>query len=385
MSRRLGGLASIALLVASSLAQTFTDCNPNNSSCGPDPALGTTFSEEYNKTFNELDPRFWNVTAGKQLISFGDDGAELALNNEGESITVRSNFYIFWGQVEFLFQAAQGNGIISTVITLSDNLDEIDWEIKGGNHTSASNNYYGWGNLSQYNSEYPAMNPGPQDDFHNYTIDWTKDRIQLYLNGDMVRNIPAGVAGEYPQTPSRVQFGVWCGGCSDQPGTVEWAGGKPTWDEGPFVMKIKSLRITDGTTNATEYSYGDHSGTWESIKIVDGQSEAYKEMNKITTYEKAQKHWEGLSTGAKIGIACGVLGVVLIGAIAFAFYCIKQRKEGRSEALLQGKEWDANQADLMEYRTMMAKGNFAVSRQSVMMESLQEPKQSRLGRLSGRF
>ena len=77
-----------------------------------------------------------------------------------------------------------------------------------------------------------GIRTGNQAGFLTYTIDWTKDRIQLFVNGDMVRNIPAGVAGEYPQTPSRVQFGVWCGGCSDQPGTVEWAGGKPTWDEG---------------------------------------------------------------------------------------------------------------------------------------------------------
>lgn len=222
-------LASIALLVATSLAQTFTDCNPNNSTCPDDPALGTTFTETYNKTFSEFDPRFWNVTAGKSLISFGDEGAELALTKEGDSVTVKSNFYVFWGQVEILFKAAAGTGIISTVITLSDNLDEIDWEIKGGNHTSASNNYYGWGNLTQMNSEYPPLSPGPQDDFHNYTIDWTEERIQYIINGDVVRTVTAHEAGEYPQTPSRIQFGAWCGGCSESQGTIDWAGGKADW------------------------------------------------------------------------------------------------------------------------------------------------------------
>ena len=133
-------LASISLLVATSLAQTFTDCNPNNSTCPANPALGTTFAETYNKTQEEFDQRFWNVTAGKSLISFGDDGAELALASKGDSVTVKSNFYIFWGTVEVIFKAAKGTGIISTVITLSDNLDEIDWEMKGGNHTTASNN-----------------------------------------------------------------------------------------------------------------------------------------------------------------------------------------------------------------------------------------------------
>lgn len=149
-------------------------------------------------------------------------------------------------------------------------------------------------------------------------------------------------------------------------------------------MKVQSLRITDGTQNASTYSYGDHSGTWQSIKVVDGESEAYKEMNKLSTAEKARKQWEGLSTGAKIGIACGVLGALLIGAIAFAFYCIRQRKAGRAEAAAHEKEWEQHNAELMEYRTMMAKGNFAVSRQSVMLE-VEPNKQSRFSRLSGRF
>lgn len=229
MSRR---FASIALLVATSLAQTYTDCNPNNSTCPDNPALGTTFAETYNKTQQEFDPRFWNVTAGPSLISFGDDGAALALSQKGDSVTVKSNFYIFWGQVEVIFKAATGTGIISTAITLSDNLDEIDWEIKGGNLTSSSNNFYGWGNTSQFNSEYPAMNPGPQADFHNYTVDWTQERILYYLDGNVVRTVPYAEPGRYPQTPSRIQFGAWCGGCSESQGTIDWAGGKADWDAG---------------------------------------------------------------------------------------------------------------------------------------------------------
>jgi beta-glucanase (GH16 family) len=79
-------------------------------------------------------------------------------------------------------------------------------------------------------SEYPALD-GPQDDYHNYTIDWTQERIELSLNSQVVRTIPSAEPGLYPQTPSRVQFGVWCGGCSDRPGTVEWAGGEPNFSQ----------------------------------------------------------------------------------------------------------------------------------------------------------
>lgn len=222
----------LALSVATASAQTFTDCNPLNSTCPDNPALGTTFAETYNKTFEEFDKRFWNITAGESLISFDDNGAELALRKKGDSVTLKSNFYIFGGVAEIIFRAAPGKGIISTMILLSDNLDEIDWEIKGGNTTSVSNNYYGWGNLSQFHSEYPEMaNPNAMEDYHNYTIDWTKERIQFILNGNVVRTVGYQEPGIYPQSPSRIQFGIWCGGCSDQPGTVEWAGGAPDFGE----------------------------------------------------------------------------------------------------------------------------------------------------------
>lgn len=134
-------------------------------------------------------------------------------------------------------------------------------------------------------------------------------------------------------------------------------------------MYVKSIKITDGTTNSSSYSYGDHSGLYSSIKVEQGQSEAYKLINKLTTAQKVQKQWTDLSTGAKVGIACGVLGAFLVAMIAFAFYCVSQRKKGRIEAALHEKEWEAQNAELMEYRSMMAKGNFAVSRQSVMMDA----------------
>ncbi|EME78213.1 glycoside hydrolase family 16 protein, partial [Pseudocercospora fijiensis CIRAD86] len=328
------------------LAQTTTDCNPLNSTCPDDPALGTTFSSTFNGSMSEFDPAFWNVTAGTSLISFGDDGVEMALQKDTDSVTVKSNFYIFWGQAEILFKAAKGTGIISTMILLSDDLDEVDWEIKGGNTTTVSNNYYGWGNVSQYNSEYPTIDTPAMDDYHNYTIDWTQERIQYIINGNVVRTVGYQEPGEYPQTPSRVQFGVWCGGCSKAKGTVEWAGGKTDFDEAPFTMTVKSIRITDGTTNSSVYSYGDHTGSYQSIKVTDGESDAYKAINKKSHFQSAEQKWNGLSTGAKIGIACGVLGAFAIALIAFTFYCCAQRKKGRAEKEAHDKEWEQQENEL---------------------------------------
>ena len=128
----------------------------------------------------------------------------------------------------------------------------------------------------------------------------------------------------------------------------------------PFTMTIQSMKIIDGTPGAAWYSYGDKSGTYESIKVTKGQSNAWKAMHEKTTSEQIAKQWEGLSTGAKIGIACAVIGVLVIAMIAFTFYCISQRRKGKKERALADEAWNAQQAELSEYRNRMRRGDFAV-------------------------
>ena len=200
-----------ALLATYVAAQTFTTCNPLNSTCPQDPALGTTFETTFNTSMSEMDPRFFNVTAGTDLISFSDNGAELTIAKEGDSVTVQTAFYIMFGTVEMIFQAASGQGIISTMVLLSDDLDEIDW-----------------GNQSQYNAKYEPVNwhGGAMGGMHNYTVNWSKDEVQWMIDGETVRTQPYLPPGEYPQTPCYLTFGIWAGGAPSEPkGTRVWAGG----------------------------------------------------------------------------------------------------------------------------------------------------------------
>ena len=128
----------------------------------------------------------------------------------------------------------------------------------------------------------------------------------------------------------------------------------------PFTMTVQSLKMTDGTTNSSWYAYGDNSGSHESIKVIDGKSNAYKYINQKSTSQKIDEQWKGLSTGAKIGIACGIAGFFLICAVAFTFYCVSQRRQGKREKQIADKAWDAQHAELMEYRDRMKRGDFAV-------------------------
>ena len=128
----------------------------------------------------------------------------------------------------------------------------------------------------------------------------------------------------------------------------------------PFTMTVQSLKVVDAQTNVSWYSYGDKSGSYDSIKMVDGQSNAYKAIHQKTTAQKVQQSWDGLSTGAKIGIAAGIVGFFVVCLIAFAFYCVRQRRAGKAEKAKADREWDGHQAELMEYRDRMKRGEFAI-------------------------
>ena len=71
----------------------------------------------------------------------------------------------------------------------------------------------------------------------------------------------------------QLKLGSWAAGGEGVPeGTVEWAGGKTDFAQGPFDMYVKEVSITNYNP-ADSYEYGDKSGSWQSIKInKDGSS-----------------------------------------------------------------------------------------------------------------
>lgn len=50
---------------------------------------------------------------------------------ETDAPTLNSNDYIFFGHVDVVMKAAAGQGIVSSFVLESDDLDEVDWEWLG--------------------------------------------------------------------------------------------------------------------------------------------------------------------------------------------------------------------------------------------------------------
>lgn len=239
-----------------------------NKTCPPDAAFGM----DHNFVFNVTPTAdAWETTAG--TVSYSPEkGAIFAINKQGESPTIRTKFYFFFGRTEIWLKVAKGRGIVSSMMWLSDNLDEVDWEFFGSNNTHAETNYFGKGLPDFHNAIYhPMAGKGPQDDYHNYTTVWTKEMIQWFIDGQHVRTLLPKDANNslyYPQTPMRLSLGIWAGGDPTLPkGTREWAGGDTDYSQGPFVMYVKSAQVTD-FSQGKQYEYGDRTGSWQSIKIV---------------------------------------------------------------------------------------------------------------------
>ncbi|KAK2074550.1 hypothetical protein P8C59_008748 [Phyllachora maydis] len=269
---------SVVLAATVVSAQTFTECDPTKTStCKPDPALGGSIDIDFRNGAND----FFTPAQGTQIAYDKTSGAVFTINKVSDAPTIVSSKYIFYGKVEVVVQASQGVGVVTSFVLQSDDLDEIDWEWLGGDTSQVQTNYFSKGCTQTYTRGGFAQVNNPQSNFDTYTIDWTPQQLTWSINGNVVRTLTAASAtgcDGYPQTPMQVKLGTWvAGGPNSPPGTVQWAGGYTDISKAPFIGYYQSIKITDYSNNvagATEYVYGDQSGTSDSIKVITGGGSA---------------------------------------------------------------------------------------------------------------
>ncbi|THV64681.1 concanavalin A-like lectin/glucanase [Aureobasidium pullulans] len=338
-----------ATAVSKVSAQTFSDCNPMfNTTCTPNTALGTW--HDWNFTDSTIaDTKIWNTTGGTP--DYTDVGAQFTIGGKGDSPTLESNFYIFFGQVSVIMKAAPGVGIVSSVVLESDDLDEIDWEWLGGNNTSVETNYFGKGNTTSYDRAIYYDVDDVTGTLHNYSITWTQEKLEWLVDDKVLRTLKYEDAlnGEnYPQTPMKLKIGIWAGGDPDSNsnGTVEWAGGVVDYHKTPFTMTMERVYVADFSTGST-YTYGDQTGSYESIKIAEGNSTIAQRLAKP---HGAEAHYKALPKWAQATIAAGSIAVFAIALVAFVFCCIKSRRAGRRERAAADALWEKEMQELAEYK-----------------------------------
>lgn len=347
--------------------------------CPPDTALGVSnYTIDFTKSI--MSDRVWNWTAGS--AEYGDKGAEFTINKRGDAPTVQTNFYIFFGQVEVWLKAAPGKGIVSSIVLESDDLDEVDWEWIGPNNTYVQTNYFGKGNTTTFDRSRIHEVDDAQGKFHNYTVDWTAEKLEWFIDGQSIRVLnyaDANGGHNFPQTPCNVRLGIWAGGDPKNPqGTIDWAGGETDYSHS-YTMNVQSVRVRDASTG-TQYVYGDRSGSWQSIKALkyvltfptnhqvwvqlltllvfsfsDTKPLKLDGDNSGSTSQSVKQKWNGLAPTTKYIIGGVVAGVALLAILIFAFCCIRQRRAGKHEKLIEDAKYEKNTAEVLAYRADMSR------------------------------
>jgi beta-glucanase (GH16 family) len=274
----LSQLLTVAVAATAVSAQTFSKCDPTKKDCPFPKALGSKIIDH---DFTKGPTDFIKDLPGTK-IEYDSNGAVYSIKEPSNAPTTESDKYIFFGQVDITMKAAPGNGIVTSIVLESDDLDEVDWEWVGGDNTKVQTNYFSKGCTETYDRGGFTAVASPLTEYHTYTLKWTREKLEWIINGQVVRTLnSAGLSGcaGYPQTPMRVKLGSWVAGKEgNAPGTIEWSGGMANFANAPFNAYYKSIRIQDfmgggGAKEATEYQYTDRSGTWQSIKVVnDGKA-----------------------------------------------------------------------------------------------------------------
>ena len=214
--------------------------------------------------------------------------AQMFPNTGGSAISVSN--YIWYGKVSIDFKTSHTDGVVSDMILLSDVKDEVDYEFVGNNVNEAQTNYYWHGALDYTKGEKTQVSSSTYDNVHTYEIDWQEDQITWSIDGNAIRTLKksdtyneTSQTYAYPQTPARMQFGLWPGGASAAQGTRDWAGGQISWDTpditdspGYYFVEIDSITIdcydppSDAKKSGSKaYVYTDKAGLESNVEITD--------------------------------------------------------------------------------------------------------------------
>lgn len=90
--------------------------------CDPDVGLAaSSYTVDFTKG---ADDDNWEGT-GHGDVKYTSDGAEFTIDKEGQSPTIQTKWHMFFGRLEVHLKAAPGQGIVSSIVFLSDVLDEM--------------------------------------------------------------------------------------------------------------------------------------------------------------------------------------------------------------------------------------------------------------------
>lgn len=273
-------------------------CNPrfsyNETSCAPMPALVPPNEIEYsaaplslldgNEDAAQLESRGL-LHFNKYMISESEDEARymldsiaftysgpagihpqtgdivLSMPKESSGCLLAATRSFLYGKSSVRLKTGKSRGVITSVVIMSAVGDEIDFEFLGSRLDKVQSNYYYRGELVYNKMLEVLVSSDTNANYHDYEIDWTEERINWIVDGTIVRTLRKQDTWDanlklfkYPQTPMRLEVALWPGGlASNQPGTIDWAGGLIDWENSPDM--IESGKFTANVNSMTVVPY----------------------------------------------------------------------------------------------------------------------------------
>lgn len=203
-----------------------------------------------------------------------------------------STHYVWYGKICSKLTTAQGKGVVTAFILMSDVKDEIDFEWVGVDTGHVQSNFYSQG-VTVYTNGKNLTVPGGDtvENMHEYCIDWKQDSLTWSIDGNDLRTLNRkdtwnGTSGrfDYPQTPARIMLSLWPAGLpTNEKGTIEWAGGEIDWNSpymqnGYYYARFQEVTVDcydppSGIKNSGDksYKYTDASGTNNTVEITNDQ------------------------------------------------------------------------------------------------------------------
>ncbi|KAI1434876.1 concanavalin A-like lectin/glucanase domain-containing protein [Xylaria sp. CBS 124048] len=245
------------------------DCNPLHADC---PAKKAWPDDSYYIDFTKATglPDNW-IIGSQDVVNFSPEGVGLTYGKKGDAPGMWTDFYMLGGRYDVEMQIAPGQGVISSSTLWSDTQDEIGWEFSGNQHGEKpfppadgmwtfQTSIFAQGEMWNGAAKYQKDAHNPTTEFHTYSVEWDEHHVDWYVDNMVVRSVqasdtPSGFT--FPQSPMKLQLGVWGGGESENSfWTTQWAGGEIDMKGAPYTMYVRSVRITNKYP-ACEYRYKD--------------------------------------------------------------------------------------------------------------------------------
>ena len=268
-ARIIGLLSTLGFAAQLANGQLEPDCNPLHAGC---PAKKAWPEKNYYIDFTKQtgSPKDWTI-ANYEVVDFTSKGAEFTYGKRGDAPNMWTDFYLLGGRYDVELQIAPGQGVISSAVLWSDIQDEIDWEFSGNQHGekpfpppdgkwTVETNIFAQGKMWDGAATYQKDAYQPTTQFHTYSVEWDEDHMNWYVDNHIVRsvkavNTPPGFV--FPQSPMKLQLGVWGGGDpANNYWTIQRAGGEIDMKKVPYTMYVRSVNITNKYP-ACQYKYKD--------------------------------------------------------------------------------------------------------------------------------